>query len=87
MASRWVQAELNATLTEELSGNGITVPPVFIRDCELLLLLKDRVYADFRALKGCWPLHSLVSGDELAECTVARSPSFWVCRSRNSNGK
>jgi hypothetical protein len=48
MGSRWVQAELNATLMEELSGKGVTVLPVLIEDCELPTLLKDRVYADFR---------------------------------------
>jgi hypothetical protein len=48
IGSRWVQAELNATLMEELSGKGVTVLPVLIEDCELPALLKDRVYADFR---------------------------------------
>lgn len=48
MGSRWVQAELNATLMEELSGKGVTVLPVLIEDCELPTLLKDRVYVDFR---------------------------------------
>jgi hypothetical protein len=47
-ASRWVQAELNAALMEELSGKGVAVLPVLIEDCELPPLLKDRVYADFR---------------------------------------
>jgi predicted nucleotide-binding protein len=48
MASRWVQAELNAALMEELSGKGVAVLPVLIEDCEVPPLLKDRVYADFR---------------------------------------
>jgi hypothetical protein len=48
IGSRWVQAELNAALMEDLSGKGITVLPVLIEDCELPTLLKDRVYADFR---------------------------------------
>jgi hypothetical protein len=48
ISSRWVQAELNATLMEELSGKGVVVLPVLIEDCELPTLLKDRVYADFR---------------------------------------
>jgi hypothetical protein len=48
VASRWVQAELNATLMEELSGKGVVVLPVLIEDCELPTLLRDRVYADFR---------------------------------------
>ena len=47
IGSRWVQAELNATLMEELSGKGVAVLPVLIEDCELPTLLKDRVYADF----------------------------------------
>jgi hypothetical protein len=48
IGSSWVQAELNATLMEELSGKGVAVLPVLIEDCELPTLLKDRVYADFR---------------------------------------
>jgi hypothetical protein len=48
IGSRWVQAELNATLMEEFSGKGGAVLPVLIEDCELPTLLKDRVYADFR---------------------------------------
>jgi hypothetical protein len=49
LASRWVQAELNATLMEELSDKGVAVLPVLIEDCELPTLLRDRVYADFRS--------------------------------------
>ncbi len=48
IGSGWVEAELNATLMEELSGKGVAVLPVLIEDCELPTLLKDRVYADFR---------------------------------------
>lgn len=46
--SRWMTAELNFALMEELSGRGIAILPVLIEDCELPPLLKDRVYADFR---------------------------------------
>jgi hypothetical protein len=47
--SQWVSAELNAALMEQLSNGGTVVIPVRIDDCEIPVLLRDRVYADFRA--------------------------------------
>ncbi len=46
--SKWVEAELNAALMNELSGKGTTVLPVLKETCDIPPLLKDRVYADFR---------------------------------------
>jgi len=48
VASSWVQAELNAALMNELSDKGTVVLPVLIEDCDLPILLRDRVFADFR---------------------------------------
>ncbi len=46
--SRWVGAELNAAMMQELSGKGTVVLPALIEDCDIPVLLRDRVYADFR---------------------------------------
>jgi hypothetical protein len=46
--SRWVRAELNAALFEEASKQGMAVLPAVIDDCEIPILLRDRIYADFR---------------------------------------
>ncbi|MDS4019359.1 MAG: toll/interleukin-1 receptor domain-containing protein [Candidatus Competibacter sp.] len=48
MQSKWVQAELNAALSGQLSGKGTAVLPVLIEDVDLPPLLADRLYADFR---------------------------------------
>lgn len=42
VASRWVQQELNASLTTELKDRAITVIPLMIEDCELPQTLTDR---------------------------------------------
>src|SRR6516162_9728741 len=47
VSSRWVEQELNAALTNQISGKGIVLP-VLLEDCELPMLLRDRLYADFR---------------------------------------
>lgn len=47
--SRWVNAELNAALMDQLSGKGTVVLPIMIEDCEVPPLLRDRLYADFRS--------------------------------------
>ena len=46
--SAWVQGELNAAIMEEASGKGIAVLPALIDDCDVPILLRDRIYADFR---------------------------------------
>jgi hypothetical protein len=46
--SAWVQTELNAAMMEETSKKGIVVLPAVIDDCEIPILLRDRIYADFR---------------------------------------
>jgi hypothetical protein len=48
VSSRWVEQELNAALTNQISGKGVVLP-VLLEDCELPILLRDRLYADFRA--------------------------------------
>jgi hypothetical protein len=48
VSSRWVQQELNSVLMNQSSGERGIVLPVLMEDCELPMLLKDRLYADFR---------------------------------------
>lgn len=48
MQSKWVQAEVNAVLNDQLSGIGVAVLPVLIEDVDIPPLLRDRLYADFR---------------------------------------
>ena len=47
VSSRWVEQELNVALTNQISGKGIVLP-VLLEDCEIPILLSDRLYADFR---------------------------------------
>jgi hypothetical protein len=47
VSSRWVQEELNAALTNQIAGKGVVLP-VLLEDCELPVLLRNRLYADFR---------------------------------------
>jgi hypothetical protein len=47
--SRWVQNELNAAFAHELRSRAITVIPALIEDCEIPVLLADRVYLDLRS--------------------------------------
>lgn len=48
VASQWVQNELSAAMMEQMSRGGIVVLPALIDDCEIPILLRDRIYADFR---------------------------------------
>jgi hypothetical protein len=47
LSSRWVEQELNAALTNQISGKGVVLP-VLLEECELPILLRDRLYADLR---------------------------------------
>jgi hypothetical protein len=46
--SEWCKKELNAGLMRELSEKRVLVLPVLIEDCEIPLLLREKLYADFR---------------------------------------
>jgi hypothetical protein len=46
--SKWFQAEVNAALSDQLSSKGTAVLPVLIEDVDLPVLLRDKLYADFR---------------------------------------
>jgi hypothetical protein len=48
VSSRWVEQELNAALSNQISGKGVVLP-VLLENCEMPMLLRDRLYADFRA--------------------------------------
>ncbi len=46
--SEWCKKELNSGLMRELEKKEVVVIPVLKEDCEIPLLLKEKVYADFR---------------------------------------
>ena len=46
--SEWVKREINAGLLKEIEDKKITILPVVIDDCKIPLLLRDKLYADFR---------------------------------------
>ena len=46
--SPWVRVELQAALSREIERQTVFVLPVLLKDCEMPLFLKDKVYADFR---------------------------------------
>jgi ribosomal protein L7/L12 len=48
VTSRWVQVELAAAMSREISTGRVTVLPILHRDCELPEFLRDKFYADFR---------------------------------------
>jgi hypothetical protein len=47
--SEWCKKELSAGLIRELEERRVIVLPVLIEDCEIPLLLRDKLYADFRS--------------------------------------
>ncbi len=46
--SKWVQAELKVAMHREISGDNLTVLPLLIRDCEIPLFLRNKLFGDFR---------------------------------------
>jgi hypothetical protein len=48
VASEWCKKELSAGLIRELDERRVVVMPVLVEDCEIPLLLRDKMYADFR---------------------------------------
>ena len=48
VASQWIRHEWNSALSKELNDRAIKVLPILIEDCEIPLLLADRVYLDLR---------------------------------------
>ncbi len=77
--SAWVQQELNTALWTQLSGRGVVVLPVLYRDCEIPVLLRDRIYADFRNTIGDGYRRALerllsVFRMEEGEPTISQSP-------------
>jgi TIR domain len=49
VSSPWVEKELNSALMKELEQKKVFVLPILYRDCQIPLLLKDKIYADFRS--------------------------------------
>jgi hypothetical protein len=48
VASDWCQRELSAGLIRELEERRVIVLPVLIKECQVPLFLRDKMYADFR---------------------------------------
>jgi hypothetical protein len=46
--SKWVQNEINAAMTIELEKKEVFILPILIDDCKIPILLRDKLYADFR---------------------------------------
>lgn len=46
--SEWCKKELNAGLMRELDEKKVVVIPILLDDCKIPLLLKEKVYANFR---------------------------------------
>jgi hypothetical protein len=49
VASEWCKKELTAGLIRELEEKRIVVLPVLVEDCSVPLMLRDKLYADFRS--------------------------------------
>jgi hypothetical protein len=49
VSSPWVEKELNSALMKELEQKEVFVLPILYEDCPIPLMLKDKVYADFRS--------------------------------------
>jgi len=47
--SVWVKKELSAALVKELEQQSVYVLPVLFKKCDIPILLRDKVYADFTA--------------------------------------
>ena len=47
--SEWVKRELSAATIRELEEKRVLILPVVIDDCQVPLLLRDKVYVDFRS--------------------------------------
>jgi hypothetical protein len=49
VSSNWVQTELRAVLIQEIaSGGPVRVLPIYYRDCNMPIFLRDKLYVDFR---------------------------------------
>lgn len=60
LESQWCKKELSAGLLRELEERKVVVLPVLLENCSIPLLLRDKVYADFRSnFDEGW--HSVIS--------------------------
>lgn len=48
LASEWVKREITAGLLREIEERKVIILPIVIDDCKLPLLIRDKLYADFR---------------------------------------
>lgn len=47
IGSDWVQKELSLAMSKEIKGRRVTVLPLLIEKCDLLVALRDKLYSDF----------------------------------------
>ena len=69
----------------ELSGQGVVVVPILLKDCAVPPLLRDRLYADFRTDydEGLGSLRSVLEQEsETVEAVVANPPVEATCQSK-----
>lgn len=60
LESQWCKKELSVGLLRELEERKVVVLPILLEDCSIPLLLRDKVYADFRSnFDEGW--HSVIS--------------------------
>lgn len=48
LESEWVKSELSAAWFKQMDSKKVVVLPIYLRNCNIPLLLRDRKYADFR---------------------------------------
>jgi hypothetical protein len=48
LRSEWVKREITAALLREIENRKVMLLPIVIDDCKLPLLIRDKLYADFR---------------------------------------
>ncbi|MEW5987692.1 MAG: toll/interleukin-1 receptor domain-containing protein [Chloroflexota bacterium] len=48
LSSEWVKREITAGLLREIEERKVLILPIVIDDCKLPLLIRDKLYADFR---------------------------------------
>lgn len=49
LESEWVKREITAALLREIENRKVMLLPIVIDDCKLPLLVRDKLYADFRS--------------------------------------
>jgi hypothetical protein len=54
VTSEWCKRELNADLVKELEERRVVVMPILVQNCDVLLFLREKLYADLRSDFNDW---------------------------------